>query len=219
MGSLKVWDGSTWQTLANQGKPGSNVFVGPSTPPGTPTSGDMWYDTDEVSGLTMPITLANGGTGGTNAAAARSSLTVSAIGESATTAGAPTTGTWVRGDRWLDSGNVLWTCTTAGTPGTWMPPIGYELAYNQVTTQFNITSTSQASPSLVVDGTTRTYDGTPVIVEFNLHNIAANGTSAQVYLSLWDGSTDLGYIAGSFCQTSTQLNMPINVKRRFTPSP
>lgn len=119
MGALKVWDGSAWQNVASQGRPGS-VFVGPSIPPGSPTAGDMWYDTDEVSGLTLPITLANGGTGGTSAITARSNLSAPFIGNSTTTAGAPTTGTYARGDGWLDSANVMWVCVTAGTPGTWM---------------------------------------------------------------------------------------------------
>lgn len=37
----------------------------------------------------------------------------------ATTAGAPTTGTWLKGTEFLDSNNVLWVCTASGTPGTW----------------------------------------------------------------------------------------------------
>lgn len=120
MGALKVWDGSAWQNVAGQGRPGSNVFVGPSTPPGTPTSGDMWYDTDEVAGLVLPLTLANGGTGGVSAPTARTSLATPFIGNSTTAAGAPTSGTFAKGDQWLDSANVLWVCVTSGTPGTWM---------------------------------------------------------------------------------------------------
>lgn len=41
-----------------------------------------------------------------------------------TTAAAPTTGTWAVDDEVLDSGGVLWRCTVAGTPGTWMPVSG-----------------------------------------------------------------------------------------------
>jgi hypothetical protein len=36
------------------------------------------------------------------------------------TAGAPTTGTWVLHDAVLDAAGVLWLCTVAGTPGTWV---------------------------------------------------------------------------------------------------
>lgn len=37
-----------------------------------------------------------------------------------TTAGAPTTGTWAVDDEVIDSAGVLWRCTVAGTPGTWI---------------------------------------------------------------------------------------------------
>ena len=39
----------------------------------------------------------------------------------ATLAGAPATGTWRAGDLVPDRNGVLWTCTVAGTPGTWVP--------------------------------------------------------------------------------------------------
>ena len=143
MGVIKVWDGTQW--LAASGGGGSAVYVGPSAPSGTPKLGDEWFDTDETSptgttvavanggtgattasgartnlGINLPLGLADGGTGGTTAATARSALTVPAIGNSTSTAGAPTSGTWARGDQWLDSANVTWVCTTGGTPGTWI---------------------------------------------------------------------------------------------------
>jgi hypothetical protein len=40
-------------------------------------------------------------------------------GKGATT-GAPTSGTWLAGDVWMDSAAVLWLCTVGGTPGTWV---------------------------------------------------------------------------------------------------
>lgn len=37
-----------------------------------------------------------------------------------TIAGAPTSGTWVANDLVMDSNQVLWLCTSSGTPGTWI---------------------------------------------------------------------------------------------------
>lgn len=218
MGSLKVWDGTAWQTVAGQGRPGSNVFVGPSTPPGTPTSGDMWYDTDEVSGLTLPLTLANGGTGGTSALTARTSLVVPAIGNSTSIAGAPTTGTWARGDQWLDSMGVFWTCTVAGTPGTWMPPIGYEWAYSELTASMNITSTNNAAQQTIVPGVSRSYDGSPVMIEFYASRLDSPASS-QTLLHLCDGTTNLGYFALMMGQTPQVVGAVATAKRRLTPTP
>lgn len=142
MGAIKVWDGTSWQVAAGAG---AAVWVGPEAPAGTAKAGDQWFDTDDPSMLPLPVVVASGGTGATTAAAARTSLAVpgipvplnqggtaatdaltartnlavSAAGNSTSTAGAPTTGTWVRGDMWLDSANVLWTCIVAGAPGTW----------------------------------------------------------------------------------------------------
>lgn len=221
MTTIKVFDGSIWQTTSLPiSAGGATTYVGPEAPPGPLKTGDLWYDTDDVNQLVLPLSVVNGGTGATTAPTARTSLAVPAIGNSTVTAGAPTTGTWARGDQWLDSSNVLWLCTTGGTPGTWMAKnAGEELAYNQITATVNITATSQASPNLVIEGTTRTYDGSPIIVEFNAHTVTAAGAGAQLYFSFWDGATDLGYASGTFCTAGTQLNMPVSVKRRITPTP
>lgn len=111
----RYWNGTTWVDLDDP------VTVSTSTPPvATTEAGDLWWDTDETApGLTTPLTVVNGGTGATSPATARSSLAVPGIGNSTTVAGAPTTGTFARGDSHLDSNGALWLCTTAGTPGVW----------------------------------------------------------------------------------------------------
>src|SRR5262245_26538902 len=40
------------------------------------------------------------------------------------TAGAPTTGTWALDELYRDTDRVLWRCTVAGTPGTWVREYG-----------------------------------------------------------------------------------------------
>ena len=45
-----------------------------------------------------------------------------------TAPGAPTTGSYLQGEQWLDSLGVLYVCITSGTPGTWMCPRGQLMA-------------------------------------------------------------------------------------------
>jgi hypothetical protein len=166
MGALKVWDGTTWQTAV--GGAGATTWVGPDAPTGpAPKTGDLWFDTDEPSAFTLPLSIANGGTNAVTPTAARTNLGTSFAGGSSSTAGAPTTGTYIRGDTWLDSVSVLWTCTTGGTPGTWkalspvslgyqgnpgltIPPTGAAISHD-----FNLTL--PRAGSLFVTGVVRFY--------------------------------------------------------------
>lgn len=245
-GVVQYWDGTVWAdaTSGSGGDDGvASAWVGPDAPPGPPETGDIWYDSDDPNlfplplvvasggtgattpaaartnlGVNLPLAIADGGTGGTTAPTARSSLGVPTAGNSTTTAGAPTTGTWARGDTWLDSANTLWTCTTGGTPGTWAPPVGYELAYNQITTVVNVTVTTVASPQIVIEGTTRTYDGSPVLVEFYATVVVAP-TGSTIFLNLWDGATDLGIVGQVYLTSAVPaLGSTLHGRRRLVPS-
>lgn len=129
MTTMKVFDGSTWQTASLPAGTNATTYVGPEAPPGPFKVGDLWYDTDDVSTLVLPMSVVNGGTGASTPPTARAALAVPAVGNSTTVAGAPTTGTWARGDEWVDSAGVKWQCTVAGTPGTWINPMGVWTAY------------------------------------------------------------------------------------------
>jgi hypothetical protein len=198
-----------------------NAYVGPNAPPGTPKVGDVWYDADDPNPLTLPLSIASGGTGATTAAGARSGLAVPAIGNSTTVGGAPTTGAWARGDQWLDSAGVVWTCTTAGTPGTWTCPPGTELYYNQITAAVTLTNGPTAQ-HIVIDGIARTYDGSPIILEFFSPIVQAPnaGGSTGSMVNLLDGVTDLGCLAEVYnSQTTVATAAPVCARRKFTPTP
>lgn len=221
MGALKVWDGSTWQTVSQSGPEGT-VWVGTDAP-ATADDGDLWYDTDDTSSmLTLPLTVADGGTGATNAATARTNLVTNGAGQSGSTAGAPTTGTWARGDTWLDSNNLLWVCTTGGTPGLWKSMgQGQELHYSEgPTAMTTVTATSAAAAQVIIAGASVTYDGSPIVIEAMI-GAAAPPAAAGSYLmiNLWDGSTDLGYLSYIQSPAASQLIVPTGVvERRLTPT-
>lgn len=108
------------------------------------------------------------------------------------------------GDLWWDTDDP-----TIAYPGA-------ELAYNQITAGVSVTATSAASGNLIIEGTTRSYDGSPVIVEIN--GIGTNPSVANGYLAinLFDGATDLGYL--TMVMGQGQTNASLFARRRLTPT-
>lgn len=149
MGAMKVWDGTTWQTVAPFSERAS-CFVGPDQPAGVAYAGDLWWDTDDP---------------------------------------------------------------TIAYPGA-------ELAYNQITANGSITATTAATANLIIDGTSRAYDGSSIMVETWAGVVTCPVTSGgATILTLWDGSTDLGVI-GEVWNGSTASNPGITIygRRRITPT-
>jgi hypothetical protein len=145
MGAMKLWDGTTWQTVAPFSEHAS-CYVGPDAPAGTANAGDLWWDTDDP---------------------------------------------------------------TIAYPGA-------ELAYNQITAQVNITATTEASPSLIIEGTSRVYDGSPVIIDCYLPSIHMANCS-QIVFNMWDGGTDLGRV-GAAIVSGNGFMTHLCTKRRLTPT-
>lgn len=92
---------STAQTISNK------TLVAPLVT-GTLSSTGSITTTANVSGT---LFAASGNTGAANATRLMG----------ATTSGAPTTGTFSLGDIVVDQSGNIWVCTSAGTPGTWLP--------------------------------------------------------------------------------------------------
>ena len=117
------------------------------------------------------------------------------------------TGTPNVGDLWYD--------TDQATVGP-----GEELAYNQITANVILSSNSVTAPNLVIEGTSRTYDGSPVMVEFWASVVQCpSGNAAAAILNLWDGATDLGVI-GEVWNGAINLSLGVTVhgRRRLVPT-
>ena len=80
--------------------------------------------------------------------------------------GAPATGTWTAGTQVMDSDNILWRCTTGGTPGTW------ELA-DTVTAETDVVSTASLG------------DGDSEIIELDVYG----NVGQALWLRIWGKTT------------------------------
>lgn len=103
---------------------------------------------------------------------------------------------------------------SGGTQGT-------EIGYDQITSNVAVSATSEASGTLVVQGSAYTFDGSPVIVEFFAPAADVGAAAgAGLILNLFEGSTHLAriidYRHGS--SDSASSNLPLTGRHRFTPS-
>jgi hypothetical protein len=96
---------------------------------------------------------------------------------------------------------------------------GSELAYSQYNGIVNVTNTTAAAAHLVVDGVTRNYDGSTVIVEFFAPNVIAPN-AAVIYIGLFElpaGSPAIAVI-GSVGTNGAPVSAPVFARQRVTPS-
>jgi hypothetical protein len=104
-------------------------------------------------------------------------------------------------------------------PGYAYPP-GFEIAYDQITANVNVASTTEGSPTAIIAGTAHTYENVPYLFEFCTPNLVApsSGGDAVIVLLLEDG-TSLGRIC--FADNPIvggQEQWPATGKLRFTPT-
>jgi hypothetical protein len=94
---------------------------------------------------------------------------------------------------------------------------GYEYDYVQVTSNASITATTGATASTIVTGSAVTYDGsTTVLIQF-VCGLGEPPSGQSMYAVLYDGSTQLGYIARATSPGSS-ARWPIGGAMRLTPS-
>src|SRR3972149_7375912 len=80
-----------------------------------------------------------------------------------------------------------------------------------------ISATTDATAVDVVAGNAITYDGSPVLIWFSCADIVASVASIVATFNLYDGSTDLGRVAGVEIGTSGNMNS-VSFCHRYTPA-
>jgi len=126
----------------------------------------------------------------------------------ATSAGAPTSGTFAVGDLVIDDTGTLWICTTAGTPGTWVPEISASLTVRSATA-------TAGTGEFTIYGTSGTASQT-----ITLPATALNGSIYQIknispYPVNIKGGTNSVSISGTVYSASTSYTVPVNTYYSF----
>jgi len=111
----------------------------------------------------------------------------------------------------------LWYDTDAPSLSTQLP---VEILYAELLADVSVTSTSVAAPTMVINPGSVVYDGSPIIIEFYTSALCPpTVANSQIILNLYDGNTDIGYIAQCFNPAANNMQLPALVRRRLTPTP
>jgi hypothetical protein len=92
-----------------------------------------------------------------------------------------------------------------------------EIFYTELTTNLTISAVNAASANTIISSGNVTYDGSPVMFEC-FAPLVVNQTNSQLVFDLWDGNTDLGFIAQMSAPATTTAGVPLHIRRRITPS-
>lgn len=117
------------------------------------------------------------------------------------------------------TGQVL--TVAAGVP-SWATPAssaGGEIGYDQITSPVSIASTTEATGTSIIAGSSHTFDGSPVIVTFFSPGIyTGTATSAQVTPCLFESTTQICRLGYVFDAPIGGMEVGVCFVYRFTPS-
>jgi hypothetical protein len=93
------------------------------------------------------------------------------------------------------------------------------LAYVEFTANVSVTATTAATAVTVVSSGALTYEAAPIEIECYAPQVdTAAVAAASVRSTLWDASTDLGWIGGLVTPSAAITGVPHYSKRRLTPT-
>jgi hypothetical protein len=101
-----------------------------------------------------------------------------------------------------------------------VPLVGDEIAYDEKTTDTNITATTEAAAQTVLTCSPVTVDGTTAIMIDYFASLVGTSTTAGNAIALWlyDGAVSLGRLTYIQTPANGALYAPVRVSRRLTPS-
>lgn len=97
---------------------------------------------------------------------------------------------------------------------------GYEIGYDQITANVNVTATSESSGTTVISCAAHTFDGSPVMAEFFCPYAGAPlSNGAYLGVALFESTTEIGRLCLMFeTNSSVGTTGPMFGRLRFTPS-
>jgi len=94
-----------------------------------------------------------------------------------------------------------------------------ELAYTEIVTDVNIAVAAESAAQTLINFGARTYDGTPIVIEFQAAGlVVGGGSTSYTLINLWDGSTDLGRFIYMQNTGAGTMRLPAYGSRKFAPS-
>ena len=105
------------------------------------------------------------------------------------------------------------------TPGN-ARPAGFEIGYTQITTNANVTDTSEATATALISPGALTFDGAAVVVSFFCAAIQPpTSVNGQVTVTLFEGATQITRLAKVTNPVATIVDAdPVYAEFRFTPT-
>lgn len=110
---------------------------------------------------------------------------------------------------------------SSASAGSWAYPPGFEIGYDQITSNVNVVSTSSAAPTALITCAAHTFDGGAVIVEAYSPRIGLDMNNANDIMAfqLTEGGTSLGVLGViKSPQTANQQLLFYYARWRFTPT-
>jgi len=108
---------------------------------------------------------------------------------------------------------------SSGGVATAVLPPGYEVGYDQITANVTVSSTTEATGTSVIVGSSYQFDGAAVIAEFFSSFVTtAAVVNGIVIVSLFEGATQIGRLAVVQDVAASLLGVPVYGRYRITPS-